>query len=264
MKGTPAFQFYPADYLADENVMLMTLEEEGAYIRAMAFCWREGSIPADEIKLSRLLKNASLPIVRLVASLFEPMANDGSRLVHPRLNQERTKQEAWLEKSRDAGIKSGKVRRQAKELRSEPHAKVGSDLVEPKANSSFSSSSSSSKEPPISPTGDRETDHTLAARMLCEMIDDHDVHHERAYSDMIKSAVALGSDARDRAKLMADRWAEYQKANIDGKLAWANGSAYKFFTSGGTWDKPELWPWEKGKRPQTKAKKYAEMPGREA
>ncbi len=110
----------------------------------------------------------------------------------------------------------------------------------------------------------RETDHTLAARMLCEMIDDHDVHHERAYSDMIKSAVALGADARDRAKLMADRWMEYQKANADGKLSWANGSAYKFFTSGGTWDKPELWPWEKGKRPQTKARKYAEVPGREA
>jgi len=44
----PAFQFYAADWLADEAVSVMSLEEEGAYIRALCYCWREGSIPADE------------------------------------------------------------------------------------------------------------------------------------------------------------------------------------------------------------------------
>jgi putative transposase len=40
----PAFQFYAADWLADEAVSVMGLEEEGAYIRALCYCWREGSI----------------------------------------------------------------------------------------------------------------------------------------------------------------------------------------------------------------------------
>jgi len=56
MNSPPAFQFYAADWLADADVTMMTLEEEGAYIRALAFCWREGSIPADEKRLSVLLK----------------------------------------------------------------------------------------------------------------------------------------------------------------------------------------------------------------
>jgi Protein of unknown function (DUF1376)/DnaB-like helicase C terminal domain len=57
--SSPAFQFYPADYLADANVQMMTLEEEGAYIRLLSYCWREGTIPADNASLSRLCKGAS-------------------------------------------------------------------------------------------------------------------------------------------------------------------------------------------------------------
>ncbi len=264
MKGSPAFQFYPADYLADENVMLMTLEEEGAYIRAMSYCWREGSIPANEDQLSRLLKNAPLPVVRRIMSLFEPRLNGGSeiggRLVHPRLEREREKQRLWSEKSRSAGIKSGEVRKQ-KHLTVEPTANGGSSLVEPKANSSFSSSSSSSKETPLPPTGERETDASIGARMLCEMIGDRDVRNERAYSDAIKTAVNLGKDARDEAQHMLARWNEYQAAKAN--LEWGYGSAYKFFMSG-MWDKPDQWAWAKGKRPHLKARKYAEVPGREA
>jgi len=71
MTKVPAFQFYAADYLADEHVQLMTLEEEGAYIRALAYCWREGSIPADPEALSRLLKGGSTTVVRVVQARFK-------------------------------------------------------------------------------------------------------------------------------------------------------------------------------------------------
>ncbi len=117
-----------------------------------------------------------------------------------------------------------------------------------------------SKETVVSLPG-RETDASLGARMLCELIGDRDVRNERAYSDAIKTAVGLGADARDQAQRMFNRWNEYQAAKAN--LEWGYGSAYKFFMSG-MWDKPDQWAWAKGKRPQTKAKKYAEMPGREA
>ena len=35
MSKAPAFQFYAADYLADEHVQVMTLEQEGAQFRAI-------------------------------------------------------------------------------------------------------------------------------------------------------------------------------------------------------------------------------------
>ena len=44
----------------------MSLEEEGCYIRLLAYCWREGSIPSDLDKLSRLCKGASTTAVRVV------------------------------------------------------------------------------------------------------------------------------------------------------------------------------------------------------
>ena len=50
MTGTgkaPAYLWYPKDYLADANTVLMSLEEEGAYRRLLDYCWLEGSIPGD-------------------------------------------------------------------------------------------------------------------------------------------------------------------------------------------------------------------------
>lgn len=111
MSKAPAFQFYPKDYLSDEDVMMMTLEEEGAYIRAMSHCWLEGSIPADPARLSALLKGASTTVVGVVQRKFKQHPTDSSRLVHPRLDAERKKQEEWREKSRLGGTKSGETRR---------------------------------------------------------------------------------------------------------------------------------------------------------
>lgn len=54
MKSSPAFQFYPADFLADETVALMPLAARGAYITLLCYCWREGSIPTDMNRLGRL------------------------------------------------------------------------------------------------------------------------------------------------------------------------------------------------------------------
>ena len=104
---SPAFQFYAAEYLADENVAVMTLEEEGAYIRALSYCWREGSIPSDSETLSRLLKGASNQTLTVVRKCFNQSSTLVGRLVHPRLDSEREKQAAWREKSSIAGRLSG-------------------------------------------------------------------------------------------------------------------------------------------------------------
>lgn len=145
MFSSPAFQFYPADWLSDINVQLLTLEEEGAYMRLLSYCWIEGSIPNDPELCARLIgKGASTTLATKLMERFEPDPNHPSRLINQRLEREREKQRLWHEKSKLGGIKSGESRKKAAEL------KGGSGLVrtvvEPKANSSSSSSSSSSKE----------------------------------------------------------------------------------------------------------------------
>lgn len=124
---SPAFQFYPDDWLADENVRLLSLAETGAYIDAIALCWREGSIPADPEKLARLIgKGCSIDIATNVQRLFnvrltsvaQPLnkrTNENcdvvDRLQHKRLNEERTKQQERREQQSNAGRKSAATRR---------------------------------------------------------------------------------------------------------------------------------------------------------
>jgi len=141
--NSPAFQFYAADYLADVNVQLMTLEEEGCYIRLLSFCWREGSIPSDEALLSRLSKGASTTVVRVVAKCFNQHPEDASRLIHPRLEQEREKQRIWREKSVEGGRKSAE-KRQQKQSKSKGGSTNPATVVQPNPLNTISSSSSSS------------------------------------------------------------------------------------------------------------------------
>ena len=91
---TPAFQFYPNDYLSDTNVMLMTAEQEGHYIRLLCICWKDGSIPADWDKLKHFLKLNSVATdveqtvatekhsVQIVLNCFSEMCSDPTKLIH--------------------------------------------------------------------------------------------------------------------------------------------------------------------------------------
>jgi uncharacterized protein YdaU (DUF1376 family) len=142
MTKAPAFQFYAADYLADETVGLMTLAEEGAYIRLLSYCWREGSIPADPILLSRLCKGADNQIITVVIKCFKQSVSEPSRMIHERLEKERAKQAAWSEKSREGGKKGMERRWHGQNNNGEITTPI--TVVKPNDNIASSSSSSSS------------------------------------------------------------------------------------------------------------------------
>ena len=108
---SPAFQFYPTDYLASQRVQMMTLEEEGAYIRLLAYCWKHGDIPADPEQAARLIgKGASTTLATVVLAMFQPTGN-GDRLSHDRLDAERDKQAIWRAKSSQGGKISAEKRK---------------------------------------------------------------------------------------------------------------------------------------------------------
>jgi len=102
----PAFQFYPKDFLTDGNVAGMSLQERGAYITLLCLCWLEGSLPSD---LGRLANHVGVPratVVKLwpaLARCFRPSDTEEGRLIHPRLELERQKQEEYRRRQSDAG-----------------------------------------------------------------------------------------------------------------------------------------------------------------
>jgi uncharacterized protein YdaU (DUF1376 family) len=148
MSKSPAFQFYPGDWLSSLTVSSMTPAQEGAYIRLLALAWGENDcgLPDDDLVLAQLSRlgegwlNGGSTLVR------KCFVKRGDRIYNLRLLEERKKQSEWRKKSKEAGIKSGKSRRE-KMLGAEPTLTNGCHLVgtkcEPNTNSSSSSSSSS-------------------------------------------------------------------------------------------------------------------------
>jgi len=140
MNKSPAFQFYPADWIGDVNVATMTEAEEGVYIRLISFCWIHGSIPSEIEKIKRLLKNGSNHSATTLEPILRCFQTDGNGgLVHKRLEKEREKQEKWKKKSKKGGLQTQENKRNLK-----GGSTMVDDCLQPKSNTLFSSSSSSS------------------------------------------------------------------------------------------------------------------------
>src|ERR1019366_10120197 len=109
---SPSFQWYPRDHLTSARAAQMTSCEEGAYLRAICYCWLNGHIPSDIELLRRLIgKGCSEKTAKVVANMFVPMPGDETKLIHERLEAEREKQKAWRDKSLAAGKKSAELRK---------------------------------------------------------------------------------------------------------------------------------------------------------
>lgn len=91
---SPAYQWYPKDYMTDPEVIAMTLAQEGAYRRLLDVCWLENGLPTEPAILWRLAKaDSEADFVRdlwpIVSRKFQE--RDG-KLHHSRLDGERKKQ----------------------------------------------------------------------------------------------------------------------------------------------------------------------------
>ena len=134
MAKSPAFQFYPQDWLSSPRITMMTLEEEGAYIRLLCFDWMNDGIPDDEqsfLSLSGLNKRSTN-----VQQCFIEHPTKPNYITNERLLVERNKQLNRRKKCSEAGKASGLSR--SKSITSNGR----STSVEQKSNSSLSSSSS--------------------------------------------------------------------------------------------------------------------------
>lgn len=128
----------------------MTLAEEGAYRRALDFCWLHKTLPLEPAKLAMIIgKNCTPEIAAVVKEMFEE--KDGE-LRHSRLDKERAKQKKRSKVQSNNGKQGGRPRKDASNLDTEEEAETkpiksdGFREEEPKtkAKKTFSSSSSSS------------------------------------------------------------------------------------------------------------------------
>ncbi len=135
---SPAFQFYPSDFLSDENVVLMSNAEVGCYIKLLCFCWKQGSIPADVPRIAKLCNEPPEKMAGMWSSI-EPCFRNGqpNRLIHPRLDVERKKQQRFSKERSESGKRGA-------EKRWKNNQKDGSAIKQPLAKNGFSSSSSTS------------------------------------------------------------------------------------------------------------------------
>jgi uncharacterized protein YdaU (DUF1376 family) len=115
LKKSPAFQWYPRDYLADPIVIAMTLEQEGAYRRLMDVCWLERGLPSDLGELWRLAKAPSRD--RFTRRIWNVVGRKfylkKGKFQHKRLDRERAKQAKYHRSMHLNGKKGGRPKKAA-------------------------------------------------------------------------------------------------------------------------------------------------------
>jgi uncharacterized protein YdaU (DUF1376 family) len=197
----PAFQFYAQDILADFNVLAMTLEEFGAYVKLLALCWNEHGIPAaDPDRIARALAITREHFDQLSPAISPCFYLDGSgRWQHKRLDEERRKQRKYRRAMQLNGLKGG--RPQQSRGKAAGYQQQSRGLAEKSSSSSSSSSSSEVQERASrasvdrTKTGKHSASNPTYNAMRAWMAECHELHadscqNQREHVGKIRKAVA--------------------------------------------------------------------------
>jgi len=110
-KPLPYLRWYVTDYRASRRVQRLSWQERGIYRELLDECWVEGSIPDDPEKLAEIadcprgVMAEAWPNIR---PLFKPIDGlDGMYMTSPRLEAERSDDDAFRVKRANAGRKGG-------------------------------------------------------------------------------------------------------------------------------------------------------------
>ncbi len=159
---SPAFQFYPKDWLSDGRVRAMGHEARGIYIDLLSIYWNDGGLPSDPKALASRVAvplRIFLRLWPLIAPCFEIDANS---IRSKRLDREKLKQSDYRSLQQAKGLKSAKSRISNKT--EQQRLESGSLPVEPRLQPELNSPS-----PSPSPTEQPEqvTHLPLVSRRVC-------------------------------------------------------------------------------------------------
>ncbi|MCK5607572.1 DUF1376 domain-containing protein [Candidatus Pacearchaeota archaeon] len=238
---SPAFQFYPKDYLSDINVQLMTLEERGAYLQLMCHEWEEKGLPTDDDDLSILSGLGDKWFEKSGDKIKKCFTIKKDKLIHPRLEKERKKQKTRRDVMAAASKKGVAARqRKRKEVKGREILDVpqgtpqdipqdipqGDGKVTSSTSSPSSSSSASTKEEDIKPSVPSDEGTTQKKELSKDIKLFFDAWNEVAKQSNLTSALELTPDRRGKIKTRLgerplDGWKEI--FNMAGKITFLNG-----------------------------------------
>lgn len=106
---SPAFQFYPKEFLSSSKVIAMSMTERGVYITLLSLQWLDGSLPIDLGALSRLVGVPQKQFLRMWPHNLERcFVVKGGRYVNPRLERVRIEQVEYRKRQAEHGAKGGR------------------------------------------------------------------------------------------------------------------------------------------------------------
>lgn len=207
MKASPAFQFYPADFLL--GTATMTVEEVGAYIRLLCVQWSQGGLPADDARLA-MIAQCNVGAIASVKVKFRKCP-DG-RLRNDRLEKVRASQDEYRRKQSENAGKRWHPDRNAETMpphippdmpsHEPPH--IPPDMPEGMPNGCSSSSSSSLSSSSSSSSG-KEDGSIESSPASKRVVPDKDF-----LDGLAKDLAYEGIDvAREHAKMI--RWCEQHR-----------------------------------------------------
>jgi len=206
---SPAFQFYPKDFLSSSAVALMSMQERGVYITLLCHCWLDGSLPTDPERLARIC-GLPLPTFRkcwpAVSERF--VTNDDGHLTNPRLERERHKQSDFRRRQSDNGRRGGRPRKldESQALPAEnPTLSSGLSQTEPEKSSSSAFAFASAKEQIPRARGSNPTDFKPEA---LSRVADFIERYKALYQKHRKGAHYLSNPQRDfpEAAMLCETW----------------------------------------------------------
>jgi uncharacterized protein YdaU (DUF1376 family) len=103
---SPAFQFYPADFVA--GTITLSTEEVGAYILLMCHAWDNGEVPLGNIHRARIARLTPSRMMRVWVSLETKFRQTGTGFIQPRIERERQKQIEYRERQAANGRNGGR------------------------------------------------------------------------------------------------------------------------------------------------------------
>jgi len=100
---SPAFQFYPADYLSSRTIRRLTLEQRGAWLELICSEWLDGPLENDPAELASIVGVSAKEFARLWPGLDRCFELENGKLLNPRLEREREAQAANRERWQKLG-----------------------------------------------------------------------------------------------------------------------------------------------------------------
>lgn len=124
IQKSPAFQFYPNDFLGSAKVGTMNAEEIGVYMLLLCLDWQEGGFVYDPFTLARWCRLTEKKFLRAWQMVGRCFIEGDGRMWNERLQRERKKQKEWKNKSSEAGKRGAEARWGSHDQpHSQPHAR---------------------------------------------------------------------------------------------------------------------------------------------